>query len=100
MLYWADAGASSTAGPTQTNSKSRDLTDGSTQLVQSTPPGLKNNICWRTPEVQDRIIQDLSIPSCQIINESELLVVSQFERRPAWHPLSLVSMVDVYTPLI
>ena len=40
MLYWADAGASSTAGPTQTNSKSRDLTDGSTQLVQSTPPGL------------------------------------------------------------
>ena len=36
------------------------------------PAGIKNNICWRTPEVQDRIIQDLSIPSCQIINESEL----------------------------
>ena len=34
--------------------------------------GIKNNICWRTPEVQEQIIQDLSIPSCQIINESEL----------------------------
>ena len=36
------------------------------------PAGTKNNICWRTPEVQEQIIQDLSIPSCQVINESEL----------------------------
>ena len=36
------------------------------------PVGIKNNICWRTPEVQDQIIQNLGIPSCQLINESEL----------------------------
>ena len=34
--------------------------------------GIKNNICWRTPEVQEQIIYDLGIPSCQVINESEL----------------------------
>ena len=34
--------------------------------------GIKNNICWRTPEVQGKIIQNLSIPSCQMINEREL----------------------------
>ena len=41
----------------------------------SKPVGIKNNICWRTPEVQNQIIQDLGIPSCQLINESELFRV-------------------------
>lgn len=37
-----------------------------------------NNICWRTPEVQEKFIEDLRIPSCQLINDAELFRVREF----------------------
>ena len=41
------------------------------------PAGTKNNICGRTPEVQGLIINVLRIPSCQLINASELFRIKQ-----------------------
>ena len=32
-------------------------------------PAPTGNICWRTPAVQEQLIQNLNIPSCQLINE-------------------------------
>ena len=43
------------------------------------PPAVTGNICWRTPEVQEKLIEDLRIPSCQLINEGELFRVMEFD---------------------
>ena len=43
------------------------------------PPTAMGNICWRTPGIQEKLIEDLRIPSCQLINESELFRVMEFD---------------------
>ena len=50
-----------------------------TRLERTRRPEATSNICWRTPEVQDKIIEDLQIPSCQLINEGELFRVRKFD---------------------
>ena len=42
------------------------------------PPAVTGNICWRTPGIQEKLIEDLRIPSCQLINESELFRIREF----------------------
>ena len=42
-------------------------------------PQATSNICWRTPEVQEQLIEDLRIPSCQLINEDELFRIREFD---------------------
>ena len=62
----------STATPDELDAKStQDLKMGEA----NNPASTKNNICWRTPEVQGHIIDVMRIPSCQLINESELFRV-------------------------
>ena len=66
-----------TAAPVATSNREDEPT--STHIEVTRKPQATGNICWRTPQVQEKLIEDLKIRSCQLINEGELFRIRRFD---------------------
>ena len=66
-----------TAVQPDTPEETKELITPPTRTETKRPANTQNNICWRTPQVQEQIIDDLNLPSCQLINEGELFRVRE-----------------------
>ena len=66
-----------TAVQPDTPEETKELITPPTRTETKRPANTQNNICWRTPQVQEQIIDDLKLPSCQLINEGELFRVRE-----------------------